>query len=299
MAAVLLREGTLAAPRPRTRRLPRAFASSRLVAGATVCGLLAVVALAAPWLAPQDPLATNLKATLAEPSAAHLLGTDQYGRDVLSRLIWGTRVSAIVAAGVVVIALVLGTAVGVTSGYFGRRVDFTVTFFNDILLAFPGFLLALALVAARGSTLENVVVAIGIAYAPRVAVVMRSIVLTIRSRPFVEAAAALGLGSWPIIWRHVLPNSLPPVVVVATLSAATAILAEAGLSFLGIGVQPPTPTWGNVIAEGREFLRSSPWISVAGGAFTAVGVIALNLMGDGLRDTLDPQLRGQVGPKQL
>ena len=170
---------------------------------------------------------------------------------------------------------------------------------NDILLAFPGFLLALALVAARGSTLENVILAVAIAYTPRVAAVMRSVVITIRPRPFIEASQAIGMGSFRVLRRHVLPNSLPPVIVVTTVSAATAILAEAGLSFLGLGVQPPTATWGNVISDGQGYLISNPLISVSAGLCIAVTVVALNLLGDGLRDTLDPQMRRYTSTRML
>jgi peptide/nickel transport system permease protein len=270
-----------------------------LALGGTLLIVLALVAIGAPWLAPYDPVATDLSHALAAPSFAHFLGTDQYGRDVLSRLIWGTRISLEVAFSVVLVSLTLGTAIGAAAGFFGGWIDRTLTSFNEMMLAFPGFLLALALVAARGSTLDNVILAIAIAYTPRVAIVMRSIVLTVRPRQYVEAAYALGASSLRILLRHVLPNSLPPVIVVATVSAATAILAEAGLSFLGLGVQPPAPTWGNVISDGQNFIQSSPWISLSAGICIAIAVIGFNLLGDGLRDTLDPQLKKQTSTKLL
>ena len=170
---------------------------------------------------------------------------------------------------------------------------------NAIMLAFPGFLLALALVAARGSSLESVILAVSIAYTPRVAAVMRSVVLTIKPRPYIEASQAIGMTPARVLFVHVIPNSLPPVIVVATVSAATAILAEAGLSYLGLGVQPPAATWGNVISDGQSYIISNPWISISSGACIAIVVIALNLLGDGLRDTLDPQMRRYAGSRML
>ncbi|NMJ41456.1 ABC transporter permease [Roseomonas sp. JC162] len=261
------------------------------------CGILVllVVALLAPWLAPHSPTRTDLMNTLAPPSATYWLGTDQFGRDVLSRLIYGAQVSLQVGFFVVLISLSAGTILGAVAGYAGGWVERALVAAIDILLAFPSFLLALALVAARGNTLDSIIVAVAIAYTPRVAAVMRSVVLTIRPRPFIEASRAIGLSPWKIILRHIIPNALPPVIVVATVSAATAILAEAGLSFLGLGVQPPTPTWGNVIAEGQTSITTNPLISLSAGLCIAFTVIVLNLLGDGLRDTLDPQMRRNTG----
>jgi peptide/nickel transport system permease protein len=189
--------------------------------------------------------------------------------------------------------------VGAIAGYAGGLVERAITGVIDVLLAFPGFLLALAIVAARGSSLESIVLAVSIAYIPRVAVVMHAVVLTIKPRPFIEASQAIGMTHLRILLRHIIPNAMPPVIVVATVSAATAILAEAGLSFLGLGVQPPTPTWGNIIADGQTAIADHPLISLSAGLCIAITVIALNLMGDGLRDTLDPQMRRQTGVKVL
>ncbi len=287
--------------RPVRRRAAwrRSLRHPGLATGAILLGLLTLVALAAPLLSPYSPVATDLVNTLAPPSRAHWLGTDQYGRDILARLIWGSRISIEVALAVVVLSLTFGTVIGAVAGYAGGWVERVIMAINDILLAFPGFLLALAIVAARGSSLESVILAVAIAYTPRVATLMRAVVLTIRPRPFVEASRAIGMTPTRILWRHVVPNSLPPVIVVATVSAATAILAEAGLSYLGLGVQPPIATWGNVIADGQGFVASNPWISVSAGLCIALSVIALNLLGDGLRDTLDPQMRRQTGGKLL
>ena len=260
---------------------------------------LSIVAVAAPLLAPYGPTDADLMNTLAHPSARNLLGTDEFGRDILTRLIWGTRISLEVAFAVVAISLTLGSLIGAIAGYAGGWVERIMMVCNDILLAFPGFLLALALVAARGSSLENVILAVSIAYTPRVAAVMRSVVITIRPRPFIEASRAIGMSPTRVLLRHVLPNALPPVIVVTTVSAATAILAEAGLSFLGLGVQPPTATWGNIISDGQGYITSNPLISLSAGLCIAVTVIALNLLGDGLRDTLDPQMRRYTSEKML
>ncbi|MFM9847347.1 MAG: ABC transporter permease [Hyphomicrobiaceae bacterium] len=266
-----------------------------LMIGCCILLLLVLIALAAPLISPHNPLKTDLANTLAPPSSAFWLGTDQYGRDIVSRLIWGTQVSLKVALSVVTISLVLGTLIGAIAGFAGGWTERIIVVCNDILLAFPGFLLALAIVAARGSTLESVIIAVAIAFTPRVISVMRSVVLTIRPRLFIEASHAIGMSTTRILLRHVVPNAMPPVIVVATVSAATAILAEAGLSFLGLGVQPPTPTWGNVISDGNSLITTNPLISLSAGLCIAVAVVALNLLGDGLRDTLDPQMRRQTG----
>jgi peptide/nickel transport system permease protein len=281
--------------RSRRINLTRYTRHKGLVIGSLVLLLLVMIALAAPLLSPYPPLKTDLSNALQQPSAAHWLGTDQYGRDVLSRLIWGTRISLEVAVAVVAMSLTFGTLIGAIAGFSRGWVDRVLVVLNDILLAFPGFLFALAIVAARGSTLDSVIIAVAIAFTPRVTAIMRSVVLTIRPRLFIEASYALGMTSTRILLRHVVPNALPPVIVVATVSAATAILAEAGLSFLGVGVQPPTPTWGNVIADGNSLITTNPVISLSAGACIALAVIALNLLGDGLRDTLDPQMRRQTG----
>lgn len=279
----------------RRRATWRRFTSHpSLMIGTVILVILVVVALAAPWLAPYSPTRTSLINTLQDASWAHPLGTDQFGRDVLSRLIHGTRVSLLVAFWVVTLSLIIGTVVGGIAGFFGGWVDRGINVVNDILMAFPGFLLALAIVATQGSSLESVIIAVSIAYTPRVTAVMRSVALTIRPRPFIEASRSIGMTSTRILLRHVIPNALPPVIVVATLSAASAILAEAGLSFLGLGVKPPIPTWGNIIADGQASITTNPLISISSGLCIAAMVIALNLIGDGLRDALDPQMRRQT-----
>jgi len=265
-----------------------------LMTGIALTVLFVLVALLGPLLAPHDPLATNLRNALAPPGTDYLLGTDRFGRDVFSRLLFGARASLLVALSVGAISLTCGVIIGTAAGFAGGWPDRILLGLINILLAFPGFLLALTFVAIRGSSLGNVIAAVAIAYTPRVAIVMRAVVMTIRPRQFIEASYAIGVPTLRIVWKHVLPNSLPPVIVVATVSAAFAVLAEAGLSFLGLGVQPPAPTWGNVITEGRPFLVSHPWISLSAGASIAAAVTGLNLLGDGVRDTLDPFLRNQT-----
>ncbi len=273
----------------------RYFRHPGLATGSIILVFLLLVALLAPWLAPYPPMKTNMANTLAPMSSVHWLGTDQYGRDVFSRILLGTQISLKVAFAVVALSLTAGTLIGALAGFAGGWTERITVVIIDILLAFPGFLFALALVAARGSSLESVILAVAIAFTPRVAAVMRSVVLTIKPRPFIEASRAIGMTETRVLLRHVIPNALPPVIVVATVSAATAILAEAGLSFLGLGVQPPTPTWGNIISDGNALITTNPWISLAAGFSIALAVIAFNLLGDGLRDTLDPQMRRQTG----
>ena len=288
-----------AARRRRRTAIRRYTSHPGFMIGAAIIALMAIIAIGAPWIAPNSPLATDLANTLAPPSWQFPLGTDQFGRCVLSRLIYGAQISLQVGFWVVLISLTFGTLIGALAGFIGGWLERIIVALIDIMLAFPGFLLALALVAAQGSSLTSVITAVAIAYTPRVATVMRSVVLTIRPRPFIEASHAIGLSSFRILIRHVIPNALPPVIVVATVSAATAILAEAGLSFLGLGVQPPTATWGSVIAEGQAIITTRPLISLSAGICIAIAVIGLNLLGDGLRDTLDPQMRRQTGGKML
>ncbi len=267
----------------------------RLWGGSAIVVLLIIVALLAPWLAPHSPTDTSLRQRLKQPSSDYLLGTDKFGRDIASRLIYGSRVSLAVGFLVVIISATLGFAIGATAGFVGGLTDTLIMRLVDIMLAFPGFLLALALVATLGSTLQTVILAISIAYAPRNALVMRSVILTVRENAYVEAARAVGASGWRTVTRHVLPNAVPPLIVMASINAAIAITAEAGLSFLGLGVQPPTPTWGAVISDGRDFVRTNPWICMSAGFAIMVTVMALNLLGDALRDLLDPRLRGALG----
>lgn len=259
--------------------------------GLTMLSIIVLFAVVGPFLVSKSPLSNNLANALAPMSFEHLLGTDQYGRDVFARVVYGAHVSLEVAAAVVLISLGVGTLIGALAGFVGGTTERVIVAFINVLLAFPAFLLALALVAARGSSLESVIIAVATAYTPRVAAVMRGVVLTIKPRPFIEASHSIGMSPARVLFRHVIPNSLPPVIVVATVSAATAILGEAGLSYLGLGVQPPMPTWGNIIADGQPYLISHPIICLSAGLCVALTVIALNLLGDGMRDVLDPTNR--------
>jgi peptide/nickel transport system permease protein len=265
-----------------------------IFAGSAVLLVVVVVALLAPVIASYNPIANSLVDRLKPPSRAHLFGTDDFGRDVFSRVVWGARVSLLVAAVIVSVAALGGGAVGLVSGYLGGRLDQAVMRIVDMMLAFPALLLALALMAGLGSSLLNVILAITVAFLPRFARLQRAVTLAVREREFVTAAVALGSSQGRVLLRHVAPNCLAPALVMLTVSAADAILVESSLSFLGLGVQPPAPTWGAVISDGRSFLQNAPWISGFSGAAIMITVLGLNLVGDGLRDLLDPTLRGEA-----
>jgi ABC-type dipeptide/oligopeptide/nickel transport system permease subunit len=284
-----------AAVRPgRSRRwaVLRRAASARLAAfGAAVTLTAVLVGAAAPLLAPYDPLKQNLSNTLASPGRTHLLGSDNVGRDVLSRLIWGTRISLVAGVVSVAMASVAGSLIGLLAGYSGGRIDNLAMRLMDAVLSFPPLVLALALGAVLGADLTGVLIALGVVYTPTFARLMRGQVLTIRGREYIEAARALGAPGWSIAWRHVVPNAATPIVVQASLSVGFAILAEASLSFLGLGVQPPEASWGSMINAGRGYLRQAPWIVFGPGAALFVTVLGLNFLGDAVRDALDPRLR--------
>ena len=284
---------TGSAPSGAGRVRARIRRSVAISAGGVVLATVVFVALLAPVLATHDPIANNLVERIQSPSRAHLFGTDDFGRDVWSRVVWGARVSLLVALIVVGIAALGGAGVGVLSGYFGGRLDLLTMRAVDTMLAFPALLLALAVMAGLGSSLLNVMVAVAVAFLPRFARVQRAVTLTVRERDFVVAAVALGSTDWRVLTRHVIPNCLAPVFVLISVGAADAILVESSLSFLGLGVQPPAPTWGAVISDGRSLLQNAPWISGLSGAAIMVTVLGLNLLGDGLRDLLDPTLRGE------
>jgi peptide/nickel transport system permease protein len=259
-----------------------------------VCVLL-VVAVAAPLLAPRSPSAQHADAVLKAPGAVegHVLGTDDFGRDVLSRIIWGARVSLEVGLASVVLAFVLGVPLGIVAGVRGGRIETLVMRGADMLMAFPTLLLALIIVTALGGSLPNEIMAIGVALTPNFVRLARSLALTIREQDYVLATRSLGSGQLRIMARHVFPNALYALVVVATLYIATAIRTEAGLSFLGLGVPPPTPSWGNILSDGRQYIKCCPWITTFSGLAIMLAVLAFNLVGDALRDLLDPRLRGE------
>src|SRR5215467_878811 len=259
--------------------------------GAAVLLTAVIVALAAPLLSPYDPLAQNLGNSLARPGRAHWLGTDNVGRDVLSRVIWGTRVSLVAGLVSVVLAVVAGGVLGVVAGYCGGRIDGLVMRVMDAVLSFPPLVLALALGAVLGAGLAGVLLALGVVYTPTFARLMRGQVLSITARDYVDAARALGASGWRVAARHVVPNAINPIIVQASLSVAFAILAEASLSFLGLGIQPPQASWGSMINAGRGYLQQAPWIVFGPGAALFVTVVGLNFVGDAVRDALDPRTR--------
>ncbi|MGQ9366211.1 ABC transporter permease [Azospirillum sp. ST 5-10] len=270
--------------------LRRLFRRRLVLVAAGLLAAIVACALLAPWLSPYDPMAMDILNRLQAPGAAHWFGSDEFGRDVLSRILLGARLSLLVGGLVVVVATLLGTAIGLLGGYV-RRLDGLFMRFTDALMAFPDILLAIAFMAALGPSLFNVVLALGIVYTPRVARVVRAAVLVLRELPFVEAATALGATTPRIVLVHVLPNLLSPIIVQATFIFAYAILTEAALSFLGVGVPPTTPTWGNMIAGAQQYFRQADWLMLAPGIAIVLTVLSLQVVGDGLRDALDPRLQ--------
>jgi peptide/nickel transport system permease protein len=269
--------------------LRRFLRDKAVMVGLTIFLAMLLMALFAPYLSPHDPIQQDLRMNLAAPSAPYFMGTDYYGRDVLSRIIWGARVSLQVGMISVGISLVAGSIVGLISGYYGGWIDAVLMRVMDVMLAFPFFLLALAIVAALGPNLVNAMLAIGIASTPSFARLVRGSVLMLKENTYVEAARSAGAGDTRIVIRHLVPNLVGTLVTFATVNIANAILAEASLSFLGLGVQPPDPSWGSMLSEGRNFMRNAPWIATFPGIAILVSVLGLNLLGDGLRDILDPR----------
>ncbi len=251
-----------------------------------IVGLVIVVALLAPWLAPYSPIAQNLRDVAQPPSVRHPLGTDQLGRDLLSRVIYGARTSLVIGAAVLAIAFTVGTAIGFAAGWFGRWVDETLMRAVDVLMAFPEILLAIAVVAALGPGLANTMVAVGVSSTPRFARLARAVVLSLREETYVEAARAAGAGEWRLLRHHVLPNSVSVLLVQATLLVAIAIQAAAGLGFLGLGAQPPRAEWGVMLVDSRTYISTAPWLLTAPGLALMVTVMAFNFLGDGLQDVL-------------
>ena len=273
----------------------KALRRNRLaLTGGAVVALLVVLGIAGPWMAPHDPLIQDLGKSLEGPSAQHWFGTDSFGRDILSRVLYGARISLLVGVASQAIAFALGVLLGIVSGYYGGRVDSLVMRLADVTLAFPTLLLLIAITAAFQPSLVVVFVAIGVVGWAGLARLVRAQALVVRELDFVQAARALGLSDTRLIGRHVLPNCLAPAVVAVTLGMASAILLEAALSFIGLGAQPPTPSWGSMISDGRDFLRTAPWISIFPGLAIGLVVLGFNLFGDGLRDAMDPRLRGRM-----
>lgn len=288
----------LAAAFEAPRRNPGRLALRRLlhhrlfVSGLVLFAVVLLVGLLAPLLTSVDPDKIDMSATFLPPSLAHPFGTDNFGRSLYSRVIWGARLSMLIGAAVVFINAIAGTAIGAAAGYF-RRIDNLVMRANDALMAFPPVLLAIAVTAMLGPSITDVIIALGIVYTPRTARIVRASVIVLREMDYVQAAIAAGAGDWHVLRRHILPNALAPLIVQLSFLFAYAVLTEATLSFLGVGAVPPTPTWGNIMAEGRQYLTDAPWIIGIPGAALMITVLGLNLLGDGLRDVLDPRLRIQ------
>jgi peptide/nickel transport system permease protein len=257
--------------------------------GGVLLLLIVIASIAAPWLGTVDPISINPSHRLRDPSAEHWFGTDRFGRDLYSRVMYGGRVSLIVGLSVAALATVIGLAIGLVSGYM-RAVDAIVMRVMDGMMAIPAIMLAIALIALSKASIVIVIVAVTLPEVPRVVRLVRSIVLTLREQPYIEAATAIGTSVPRILLRHLLPNALPPLVVQATYICASAVLIEAALSFLGAGTPPEIPSWGNIMAEGRAYFQLKPWMVLIPGLFLAVTVLSINLVGDGLRDMLDPRL---------
>jgi peptide/nickel transport system permease protein len=287
----------LSGPLPSSRLLAatmRAFNTNKTSwVGLIVFLLVVAIAILAPLIAPFDPLEQDTFFSLKPPNLEHWLGTDYYGRDTLSRLIYGARVSLVIGIASTFGALVLGSAIGMFAGFYGGKLDTIVMQVMDILLAFPSLILGLIVVAMLGPSMLNIIIAIALTSIPPFARIARAPTIAIKEREFVEACRALGFSDGRILFQHILPNILPEILVMASLWLANAIRTEASLAFIGLGVKPPTPTWGGMIREGFENILDSAWLALAPGAAILIVVFALNLLGDGLRDAVDPKLKGE------
>ncbi len=265
----------------------------KALAGFVVLSALALAAVTAPVITPYDPNAMTF-GMIGAPSWAHPLGTDDLGRDLLSRLIYGTRISLFVGVITVVLALFAGVALGIMAGFFGGFVDTVIMRYIDLQWAFPNFIIAVYLVAVFGTGLSNVIVAVSLAFVDDFARIARGMVLTIREEQYIAAARVVGVSNTRLMWRHMLPNALAPIIVQATVSVSYAILAEAGLSFLGLGVEADTPTWGLILADGRSFISRAWWLGVFPGLFIMITVLSINFLGDALRDILDVRETAEI-----
>jgi ABC-type dipeptide/oligopeptide/nickel transport system permease subunit len=280
----------------RSSRSPRAdllrrFASDRsALLGLAIIAIIAIVGVAAPWLSPFDPNAQALQLRRAEPSREHVLGMDELGRDILSRLMYGAGNTLVAGTMAVLVGAAVGVPLGLIAGYYGRYVEAVIMRAIDAMLAFPAFLLAIVIVAVLGPSLENATLAIGIAQIPAFTRLVRGSVLSVREREFVMGAVAVGARGRDIMVRHILPNVMPSIIVLSTVSLANAVLSIAGLSFLGLGAQPPAAEWGVMLRSGREYIRDAPHLTVVPGVAIVALVLSFNLIGDGLRDALDPRL---------
>jgi peptide/nickel transport system permease protein len=274
--------------------LGRLLRHKAFLAGVVLFGFVLLVAIFADVIAPSDPTKLSVRNRFKPPSLDHVFGTDNVGRSQLSRIVYGARVSLAIGFAVVLLNAVFGVLLGAVAGYF-RRFDNILMRFADALMAFPAVLLAIAIAAALGPSSMTAAIALSVVYIPRTARIVRASVLVVREMEYVQAARAMGASHLRIIFKHVLPNCLAPLIVQLTFIFAYAVLTEAVLSYLGLGAAPPTPTWGNIIAEGRDYIREAAWITLIPGLFLAMTVLGLNLLGDGLRDVLDPRLKVMQG----
>jgi len=278
-----------ALPRRKRRGLTRFMRNRAAVFGAFLVALIVIMALFAPWLTHYDPVQASFMTVRQAPSAAHWFGTDELGRDVLSRLLYGARASLLAGVVSVGIAVVLGVPLGLIAGYFGRFVDGVISRIADALLSIPFLILAIALSAFLGPSLTNAMAAIGISAMPRFIRLTRGQAISVKAEEYVEGARAIGLDHARIMLRYILPNVLPPIIVQASLTVASAIIAEASLSFLGLGQLPPAPSWGSMLNTAKDFVSQAPWMSIFPGVAIFLAVLGFNLLGDGLRDALDPR----------
>jgi len=262
------------------------------IVGVIMAVVIVCLAILAPWISPYDPIEQNVKIQYAAPSLSHLCGTDGYGRDEFSRILWGSRVSLVVGIATVLFSMVFGIPLGVIAGYKGGRVDSVVSRFNDIFMSFPIVIFGLLILAIMGPGLIQIIIAIGVALTPRIARLARGSTLGLKEMPYIEAAKAVGQNDTKIIILHVIPNIFGEILVMGTLWIATAIIVEASLSFIGLGVRPPTPSWGSMIRDGLDQLTNAPWLSLFPGLAIFLTVFSFNLIADGLRDIADPKLRG-------
>jgi peptide/nickel transport system permease protein len=280
---------TTALPRRKRRGIAKFMRNRAAVFGAALVLLIVLMAVFAPWLSHYDPVQASFMTVRQAPSAVHWFGTDELGRDVLSRLLWGARASLLAGVVSVGIAVVIGVPLGLLAGYFGKLVDGVISRIADALLSIPFLILAIALAAFLGPSLTNAMAAIGISAMPRFVRLTRGQAITVKAEEYVEGARAIGLGHARIIVRYILPNVLPPIIVQASLTIATAIIAEASLSFLGLGQLPPAPSWGSMLNTAKDFVSQAPWMSIFPGIAIFLAVLGFNLLGDGLRDALDPR----------
>jgi len=275
---------------PSALLLRKLFRRKLVLIGAVILAVVTLLALFAPWVTPYDPTSMKILDRMQSPRAAHWFGTDELGRDVFSRVVFGARYSLLIGAAVVVISVIGGVLLGLAAGFF-RRLDGPIMRVVDAMMSFPDILLAIALVAVLGASMTNVILALAIVYTPRVARVVRASTLVVRELLFIEAARALGVSTWRILFIHILQNIASPILVQATFIFAYAVLAEAGLSFLGVGVPPELPTWGTMIASGQQFAHQAIWLVVFPGVAIVLAALSLQMVGDGFRDLLDPKLR--------